>query len=93
MRILAVIVNCTVLLLLIVVLFSTKDTEELAEGDLALFLFALTFIIINLVALVFGDYGGWVQLYFKRKALEEKNRIDALTGNTKTEQDKDEQKR
>ncbi|MHC4791900.1 MAG: hypothetical protein ACYS8Y_10780 [Planctomycetota bacterium] len=88
MRILAIIINCFVLLSMLVVSFARPGKI----GEVG-FVFTLVFITINLLALVFGGYdAGWVRLYCKRRELEEMNRIDALTSNTKNEQDKDDQR-
>jgi hypothetical protein len=50
-------------------------------------------LIVNLLVLrTGGEDAGWLGLYFKRKTPKEKKKIESLTGNTDTEQDKDKQK-
>lgn len=77
MRTLAVILNCFVLLSMLVVFFVRP-----AKTGVGTFIFCLAFLLINLIALMFGDYG-------ERKKLEETKTTDTLANNTKTQQDKD----
>lgn len=66
-------------LLLIVMggyLFSTKGAPGKDELFLVIVLFAAP--ISSLLALFFKDGESWVWLYFKRKALEEKKKIEIL---------------
>lgn len=81
MRTLAILLNvlliCTGLFLLVVV--KSDDTFTLKLVLVYGLLFSAP--IASLVALFFGDdhHANWINLYFKRKALEEQRRIDELS--------------
>lgn len=81
LRLVAIVVNVTVL----IILAYFWVTEPPDDGDLIWPLLWLGYILLNLISLCFvkAKEDSWLGLYFKRKRLEEKKRIEAL------ERDKD----
>jgi len=80
MKTLAIWLNL-ILILNVVYLFNQGiPSEKPASYDIGLFLLFLGTPIINLLYLFFwrGESGSWIALYFKRKALEEKKKIEKL---------------
>jgi hypothetical protein len=60
-------------------------TQGVPSGGRDIFLVALMFVapISSLIALFFIGGQSWPALYLKRKALEEKRKIDSLSGQEK----------
>jgi len=79
MRILATILNVLLILFVGYLLF---DKPRLKGEDLLILILFLSTPIINLIAFHFENRENWIFLYFKRKSLEEKKKIQELT-NTK----------
>ena len=77
MRILAILFN----LLLIGVVIFLFAKEGVPKGNELLLLIPMIFAPIFSLIAIFGASDNWLSLYFKRKALEEKQKIDQLTGN------------
>jgi len=78
MRILAILFN----LLLIGVVIFLLAKEGVPEGNELLLVIPMIFAPIFSLIAIFGAKGdNWLSLYLKRKALEEKQKIDQLTGN------------
>jgi hypothetical protein len=61
-------------------LFLSSDPGYPKGKDLALMVLFLVAPIASLVALDFSGRDGWLTLFLKRKALEEKKRIERLNG-------------
>jgi len=77
MRILAILSNLFLLGFIIFLLATEEPT-----GDEWLLVILITLVpIFSLIAIVFAKGDNWLSLYFKRKALEEKQKIDRLSGN------------
>lgn len=77
MRILAILFN----LLLIGVVIFLFVKEGVPKGNELLLVIPMIFAPIFSLIAIFGANDSWLSLYFKRKALEEKRKIDQLTGN------------
>ncbi len=73
MRAFAFFVNIIVLLFMI--LFITQETPKDEEWVIAAIVFM--YPLLNIIALSMGK-DDWLRLFFKRKALEETRRIEAL---------------
>jgi len=54
------------------------STENSLIGIIALFTIIIL-LLLNIYLIYFKSDKSWLNLYFKRKALEEKNKIDKLT--------------
>ena len=66
-------------LLLIAMVVFLIITEGVPDGEDVFFVaLLLAAPISSLFALLIGDEESWIGLYFKRKALEEKNKIESL---------------
>ena len=74
MRIFATLVD--IAMLGVVVYFFSQWNPR--ASDYASFGLFIVVLIVNLLALYFGK-DNWLSLYFKRKALEERKRIESLT--------------
>ncbi len=73
----AILVN----ILILAYLFFATIIYGLGDMEAKFFLFFLVVIIIlliNLYAIISSKEGDWISLYFKRKAMEEKKRIQEL---------------
>lgn len=70
---------CLNVLMLVTALYFFAD-YGIPSSDEDMYLMLIMFIvpISSLVALLLSDDRSWLGLYFKRKALEEKKRIDEL---------------
>jgi hypothetical protein len=79
MRLLAILSNLA-FMLTIGIRTATKEwpLKDDPVSLLLLFLFALT-PLVNLIYIFFGSGESWLTLYFKRKAMEEKKKIDELS--------------
>lgn len=62
----------------VIYLFATKGAPGKDEVFLTIILIAAP--ISCLIAIVFNGSESWISLYFKRKALEEKKKIEKLDG-------------
>jgi hypothetical protein len=77
MRTVAILFN--LLLIGTVIFLLAKD--GVPKGNEVLLLIPLIFAPIFSLIAILGANESWLSLYFKRKALEEKQKIDQLTGN------------
>ena len=82
MKIVAIILN--ILLVGVVILLAAEEVRTIKGSEILLYLFFVTVPIINLIA--FASSPGWIQMYFKRKALEEQKKIEALKSNDEQKQ-------
>jgi len=82
MRIIAGIFNFLCIFLLIVLIAKNGFPNPNKEG-LAFLLVTLMLVtlILNLIYILFSKSEGWLSLYFKRKAAEERKRITELEAN------------
>lgn len=76
MRTVAIILNI-ILVVMVIFLFSTKGMPE--GDDLIVVIPMVAAPIFSLIALFSAKRETWLSLYFKRKALEEKQKIEQLT--------------
>jgi len=67
------------LIVTVIYLFGTKGAPSKEDLFLAIVLFAAP--VSSLVLLLFQSRESWLGLYFKRKALEEKKKIEKPGGN------------
>jgi len=80
MRIIAILLNIAVLLFFAYMI--TKEGLPKEGKDLIfIFLFLLFTPLINLLYIFIRKEESWLTLYFKRKALEEKKKIEELINN------------
>lgn len=77
MKWIAIVLNM-LLIVTAVYLFATKGAPKKGEVFLVGVLFAAP--ISSLIALFLKGGDSWIGLYFKRKALEEKQKIEKLSG-------------
>ena len=80
MKITAIILN--LVLLISSILMTIEEGVPDLDTGVWLLLFILIYIapIASLIALLLSKSDNWIGLYFKRKAMEEKQRIKALEG-------------
>jgi len=78
MKIIAYILN--VALLVMAIYLFVDQVGDLDFDDVMIYSLLFACPIVNSIALLFGNnYEGWLRLYFKRKAIEEKKKIEALS--------------
>ena len=58
-------------------------SEGLPYDNLVSFLLIVSFFILNLFVIIFGNGNNWLSLYFKRKAIEEKKKIAEIEKSSK----------
>jgi hypothetical protein len=75
MRQLASLLNIALLLFVVYMLI---DKGPPRKDDLPIFILLIATPIVSLIALRFGDTQDWISLFFKRKAMEERKKIDEL---------------
>jgi hypothetical protein len=80
MKILAILVNSFWLIFIALSLFKEDGTSKLPTESGETFLILLFSVtLINLLYIIFWSGESWLALYFKRKIMEEKKRIEELS--------------
>lgn len=79
MRILAIALNI-LLFLMGIYLIAVEKTDSLSTEELLIYGVLFAAPISALAALILRGGDSWISLYFERKAMEERNKIDQLKG-------------
>jgi hypothetical protein len=84
MKIFAIIVN-SIWLGVVIWSFAINDKETKQATDIWIFVAVIATLILNIVAFFAGSgLDNWVSLFLRRKALEEKKKIEALNSKDDT---------
>lgn len=81
MRIAAIVLNF-ILIGIVAVMFATKGAPKGDDWMLVIPMIAAP--VCSIIALLVSTDDGWMSLYFKRKALEEKKKIEAINDRTQS---------
>jgi len=77
MKTLVTIIDLVLIVPLTIYTLSLADTGN--DTFFYVLIIVITILLLNFVCINFSSNNGWLNLYFKRKALEEKKKIDELS--------------